>query len=130
MAISVEQFHAVCASNGIRRDAYTVVPGFYEQTLATKSPADEPTNIALAFVDCDLYASTKTVLEFLAPRLKHGMLVAFDDYFCWSPSQLSGERRAMLEFVADSGKWEWVPYMQFGWSGMSFVIEDKALIPG
>jgi hypothetical protein len=41
--------------------------------------------VALACVDCDI---------------KHGMIVAFDDYFCWSSTQISGERRAFVEFVA------------------------------
>ena len=53
----------------------------------------------MAYIDCNLYSSTVTVLEFLAPRLKHGMIVAFDDYFCWSPTQVSGERFALHEFT-------------------------------
>jgi O-methyltransferase len=56
--------------------------------------------VALACVDCDMYSSTRTVLSFLESRLKHGMIVAFDDYFCWSSTQISGERRAFVEFVA------------------------------
>ena len=103
------------------------MPGFYEDTLPTMAATDEPTNIALAYVDCDLYSSTKAVLRFLEPRLKHGMIVAFDDYFCWSSSQLSGERKALLEVAPGQEKWEWTPYLQFGWHGASFVIEDKSL---
>jgi O-methyltransferase len=125
MAVTLEQFHAVCAKRGIPRDAYTVVPGFYEETLAAMAPEDEPRNIALAYVDCDLYSSTKTVLEFLRPRLKHGMIVAFDDYFCWSATQAAGERRAMRELAADDERWEWVPYVQYGWHGQSFVVEER-----
>jgi O-methyltransferase len=127
MAITLAQFHDLCADNGIPRDAYATVPGFYAETLVAMSPTDEPTDIGLAYVDCDLYSSTAAVLSFLAPRLKHGMIVAFDDYFCWSPSQISGERRAMQEFVAENDSWEWIPYIQFGWSGMSFLLEDRAL---
>jgi O-methyltransferase len=127
MAITLEQFRAVCASRGIPDEAYTVVPGFYEGTLASMSPTEEPTDIALAYVDCDLYSSTKTVLEFLQPRLKHGMIVAFDDYFCWSSSQLAGERKAMLELSAADETWTWAPYIQYGWHGQSFVIEATAL---
>ena len=78
-------------------------------------------------IDCDLYSSTKTVLEFLMPRLKHGMIIAFDDYFCWSATQISGERKAMMELFSKDCRWEMVPYMQFGWHGNSFVIEDKKI---
>jgi O-methyltransferase len=127
MAITVEQFHAVCAQRGLPRDAYAVVPGFYEDTLAAMAADDEPRDIALAYVDCDLYSSTKTVLDFLRPRLKHGMIVAFDDYFCWSATQPSGERKALEELRAGDDRWEWVPYVQYGWHGQSFVLEGSAL---
>jgi O-methyltransferase len=128
MATSLEKFHAICASNGIPSDAYSVIPGFYDQTLTGLSPDDAPKNIALAYVDCDLYSSTKAVLQFLIPRLKHGMIIAFDDYFCWSASQISGERKAMLEFLGHDARWSLLPYLQFGWHGNSFVIEDRRIV--
>lgn len=127
MSMSLERFHKACATNGIPRAAYHVVPGYYDDTLTKLSSTDEPTNIALAYIDCDLHSSTKTVLEFLRTRFKHGMIVAFDDYFCWAPSELSGERRAMLEFLDGTPDWELVPYIQFGWHGQSFMVEDKRL---
>ncbi len=127
MATGLDEFHRICAKNGIPRDAYAAVPGLYEQTLASMSPRDEPTDIALAYIDCDLYTSAKTVLEFLEPRMKHGMIVALDDYFCWSPSEISGERKALLEFVSDDKTWEWTPFVQYGWHGESFVIEARRL---
>lgn len=127
LATTVEQFHENCATSGIPREAYTVVPGFFDETLATMPPDAEPGDIALAYVDCDLHSSTLTVLRFLEPRLKHGMIVAFDDYFCWSPSQLSGERAAMLEVLAESDLWGLLPFMRIGWHGQSFIVEDKAL---
>jgi hypothetical protein len=88
---------------------------------------DAPINIALAYIDCDLYSSTKVVLQFLMPRLKHGMIIAFDDYFCWSTTQISGERMAMIESFSNNSQWELVPYIPFGWHGQSFVVEDKSL---
>jgi hypothetical protein len=39
----------------------------------------------------------------------------------------SGERRAMLELAAADDAWEWVPYVQFGWHGQSFVNELREL---
>lgn len=125
LATTLEEFHDLCAAAGIPRDAYTAVPGFYEDTLTPMAPDDPPENIALAYVDCDLYSSTKTVLDYLRPRLKHGMIVAFDDWFCWSASQISGERRAWLELVEADRRWTWVPYMHFGWGGASFVLESR-----
>jgi len=128
MSMSVEEFHHACARDGVPRSVYEVVPGFYSDTIDRMGPADRPVNIALAFIDCDMYSSTRSVLAFLMPRLKHGMIIAFDDYFCWTPTQLSGERRAMLDFFGDNPKWNLLPFMQFGWHGQSFVVEDKALL--
>jgi len=125
MKMSLDAFHKTCAARGIPRTAYNVVPGFYDETLPPLAAQGAPANLALVYVDCDLYSSTKTVLEFLRPRLKHGMIVAFDDYFCWSPTQISGERRAMLEAFENDPRWELLPYMQYGWHGQSFVVEDK-----
>lgn len=125
MATSIDEFNAICALNGIPTDAYSVVPGFYDETLTRLSPDNAPTNISLAYVDCDMYSSSKSVMRFLEPRLKHGMIIAFDDYFCSSASQISGERRAMLELFANNDRWALLPYMQFGWAGNSFVVEGK-----
>lgn len=127
MSTSLDQFHELCATRGVPRGGYHVVPGFYDHTLRETSDKELPENIALAYVDCDLYSSTRDVLEFLMPRLKHGMIIAFDDYFCWSANQISGERMAMLELFAESRDWNLVPYMQFGWHGFSFIIEDRRL---
>ena len=127
MSTNVDEFHSLCAANGIPRNVYDVVPGLYEETLPRFGPADAPENIALAYVDCDLYSSTKSVLDFLRPRLKHGMIVAFDDYFCWSATRASGERTAWREHVAADATWEWLPYMQYGWAGQSFVLEARQL---
>jgi O-methyltransferase len=127
LATTLEEFQAACAASGVPPDAYTVVPGFFEETLPEISPTDDPRDIAFAYIDCDLYSSTKTVLRFLEPRLKHGMIVALDDYFCWSPTQIAGERRALMEFLSDNRRWDCLPFLQFGWHGMSFVVEDRSL---
>jgi hypothetical protein len=129
MVTTVDEFHAICRKRGIPPEKYDLVEGFYEETLPARSATDAPTDIALAYVDCDLYTSTRPVLDFLEPRLKHGMIVAFDDYFCWSANQISGERRAMLELSARNQRWVWTPYVQFGWHGLSFVIEDRETLP-
>ncbi len=127
LSMPIDKFHKLCRLNGIPRHAYHVIAGFYDETLTSLSPTDEPSNIALAYIDCDLYSSTKSILEFLKPRLKHGMIIAFDDYFCHSASQISGERKAMLEIFDNNSKWGLLPYVQFGWGGNSFIIEDREL---
>ncbi len=79
LSTSVDEFRGLCAKNGIPPADYHVVPGFYHDTLDQGADDAESRNIALAYVDCDLYSSTRSVLRFLMPRLKHGMVIAFDD---------------------------------------------------
>lgn len=123
MATDISSFHRICKSNGIPRDAYTAVQGYYEDSLKKFGANDAPANIAIAYIDCDLYSSTQTVLEFLKPRLKHGMILAFDDYFCWSSDHLSGERKALMEFAEKNKHWNFERYRDYGWTGASFVVE-------
>jgi hypothetical protein len=129
MGSGLDRFHELCAGYGVPRDAYTAVVGYYEDTLPTLGDGGAPTDIALAYVDCNMYSSTVEVLRFLRPRLKHGMVVAFDDYFCWSSREPSGERVALLEFEAANPQWHFLHFKDFNWSGRAFVVEDAGRLP-
>jgi hypothetical protein len=124
MRTPLDEFHRICRRSGVPREAYTVVPGFYDQSLPALGSA-APRDIALAYIDCDLYASTKSVLEFLMPRLKHGMIIAFDDFYCWSADRLAGERRAAEEAFEAHPDWRLATYIQYSWAGQSFVVEHR-----
>jgi hypothetical protein len=56
------------------------------------------------------------------------MIIGLDDYFCYSSTQVSGERKALLEFFAKQQKWHLLPYMQFSWAGYSFIVEEQELV--
>ena len=77
----------------------------------------------LAYVDCNMYSSTVSVLRFLAPRLKHGMILAFDDYFCWSPENVSAERSAFYEFTVAHPEWHFERFHDVHRAGISYVVE-------
>ena len=124
MSITESTFHKVCREVGIRRSDYDTVAGYFCDSLAGEGSF--PRDICMAYIDCDLYSSTVEVLKFLLPRLKHGMVLAFDDFYCWSSSQASGERRACAEMFRSDAVWRLVPFIQFGWGGMSFVVESRS----
>jgi O-methyltransferase len=131
MSTSLEKFRALCRQSGISDDDYTTVPGDYEDTIAHEDRIGLPlpTDVAMSYINSDLYSSTKIVLQFLSTRMKHGMIVALDDYFCYSASTLSGQRRACLEFLQNDARFHFSPFVQFGWHGMSFIVEDRAMHP-
>jgi hypothetical protein len=128
MAMSESSFIATCLANGIPRESFTTVPGYYSQTLRDVGQPT-PEKVSFAYVDCDLYSSTVEALGFLSERLCPGAIVAFDDYYCYSKTQPSGERLAVAEVLADHERWQLVPYIQYSWAGMSFVVEDRRASP-
>lgn len=123
MRMSADDFHEKCRSRGIPRANYTVVEGWFADSLDQAHIDAAPSNICLAFVDCDLYSSAASVMRFLLPRLKHGMIIAFDDYFCWTESQISGERQATLDAFEGNKDWRLVPFLRFHTHGVAFVVE-------
>jgi hypothetical protein len=54
-------------------------------------------------VDCDIYTSTRTVLQLLATRIVSGTVILFDEYLNY-PAWQQHEFRAFQEFVAQAGK--------------------------
>lgn len=128
MCTSLQDFTKECRRVGIAGSEMSVVEGYYKDTIGKVDHSGPlPTNIAFAYIDCDLFSSTVTVLAFLKLRMKHGMVVAFDDYFCLSATALAGERAAMIEFLTSEDRFDFLPYQAYGWHGMSFVVEDKRL---
>lgn len=75
--------------------------GLFDQTLPLFLAA-HPGPVAFVHIDCDLYSSTRTVLEGLAPRLVAGTVILFDEYFNFVGWQ-DHEFRAFQEFVAQRG---------------------------
>jgi O-methyltransferase len=125
---SIDEFKRECSQQNIPATDFTIVKGFYDETLKGKPLRTPglPDNISLAYIDCDMLGSTRAVLDFLEPRLKHGMIIALDDYYCWTPKAVSGNRLALLEFSEKCRAFHFLPFIQFGWNGMSFVVEERA----
>ena len=129
MSMSVNEFIKKNDKNNFPRSGYNIIPGFYEKSLNDKT-TDFPSDISLAYIDCDFYSSTMDVLRFLVPRLKHGMIIAFDDYFMYSSNSISRNRNAMLEIFDEKFSFQLLPYMQYSHTGFSFIVEDKNINTG
>jgi predicted O-methyltransferase YrrM len=64
-------------------------------------------DIGLVHIDCDLYSSTVTVLDWVGRWLKPGAIVVLDEYHGYPDAQ-SHEQRAWLEWVEQAGV-AWTP---------------------
>lgn len=82
-------------------DDSQLVDGWFADTLPTFDfTTVDP--IRLVHIDCDLYSSTKTVLDHLGPYLVPGVYVVFDEFlYDWPPNEAHGgeEQWAWREFV-------------------------------
>jgi hypothetical protein len=61
-----------------------------------------PGPMAFVHVDCDLYSSTRTILDGLSDGLVPGTILLFDEYFNY-PGWQQHEHRAFTEYVAAHG---------------------------
>ena len=82
----------------------TLVEGWFADTLPGFVP---PQRVALIHVDCDLYSSTLTVLDYAGAWLEPGVVVVFDEFHGY-PSWEFHEAKAWGEFVQRTGI-EWTP---------------------
>lgn len=117
----LEVFLGIC-----RRDLYriTAIKGFFQDSLPKVVWNPEHT-IALAYIDVDYYSSTREVLDFIKGKLRHGSLIAFDDWNCYYADSQRGQRRACAEFekeIAGTARLE--PFLPISFGGMSFVYQE------
>ena len=85
-------------------DHVTLIPGWFEDTLPLFLAKHEE-GIALINIDCDIYSSTKTVLDLLSPRIKKGTIIIFDEYIGnlhWEED----EHKAFMESI-DTYQWKY-----------------------
>lgn len=93
--------------------------GYYDETLPRLVGPFGPARVVL--VDCDLYASTVPVLEFIRPFLQCGTNVLFDDWNCFAADSEKGERRAVQEFSKRYPEVCFTKVEDYGYHGAAFV---------
>jgi hypothetical protein len=102
-----------------------LVVGWFDETLP-RFLAEHDGPVAFLHVDCDLYSSTRTVLDLVGPRLVPGSVVVFDEYFNF-PGWQDHEHKAWTEFVEKTG-------VEFRYEGYTYdheqVIVKVLSVPG
>ena len=102
-----------------------IIKGFFEDTLPNFRLPNED-RVALAYIDCDYYDSTKQVLDFLSNYLSHGLIICFDDYDCYYADPLRGQRLAFKQFQDQVEKnFSFVEHQKTLTGGQSFIVLEK-----
>ncbi|MFI9008792.1 class I SAM-dependent methyltransferase [Actinosynnema sp. NPDC053489] len=96
-------------------DGAELVVGWFDDTLPGFL-AEHPGPVSFLHVDCDLYSSTKTVLDLVGPRLVPGSVIVFDEYFNY-PGWQEHEHKAWREHVERTG-------IQFDYCGYTYDHEQ------
>jgi hypothetical protein len=115
---------AVRKLSGKKPVSYSSIVGFYEQSLKTEQSRSLGSP-GVIHIDVDLYSSTVSVLEYLKDKIIPGSVILFDDWYCFNINTLSGEKKAMEEFLIENKKWKLIPWKSYGSFGQSFFIIDR-----
>lgn len=96
---SETDFVNLMTEHGMPREKLKIVKGFYDESL-TPTLRDKllPAKAAVVYIDCDLYSSTASALNFSRDFFQKGTVLVFDDWFCFYGDPAKGERRAFAEF--------------------------------
>jgi len=94
-------FERYMDSQGVPRDVYQVVEGYYDNSLneelRLRLASHKP---SVVMMDCGFYSSTATVLEWLRPMLRDGTFFIFVGIWAYMGHPEFGELRAIREFNA------------------------------
>ncbi len=98
-----ENFKKIMLGAGLPEDRFTLVVGFYDQSLK-KFDFSKIKRASFVYMDCDLYTSTATALEGIRHKLDNYSLIYFDDLHSFSGNPHKGQHLAINEFNAKSDK--------------------------
>lgn len=83
------------------RENVELIKGWFDETLPAFLER-HPETCAFVHVDCDLYSSAETVLNYLSDRIVVGTVLLFDEFFNY-PGWKDNEFKAFQNFVQRSG---------------------------
>ena len=115
-------------STVISKQRIKIFRGFFSETLQRPLSC----KAALVHLDCDLYSSTREVLDALDGYevLQDGTVLMFDDWNCNRANPAFGQRRAFNEFLgARPERYSASHLMNYGFNCAAFILHDKSVTP-
>jgi hypothetical protein len=121
-----EAFERNLGANHIDMARVSITEGSFESTLHPQNHGRTAIdNAAIVWIDCDLYASTVPVLNYLTNILVDGSVLIFDDWYCFKGKPDHGEQRACSEWLRDNPRIRLIEYQKFHWAGISFIVDVR-----
>lgn len=108
-----------CIEGGIPAGSFTLHRGLFRDSSANLGKVVSE-KVAIANIDCDIYASAADALEIIRDRIQVGTVLMFDDYNTYRADNSQGERRAFREFT-ESVSFEFEPWFAYQYAGQAFL---------
>jgi len=94
-------FKKILYKAGVNAETTRVVKGFFSDSLTdVVRNQHDLVKASIVHIDCDLYSSTKCVLNFVEKLVGEGTVLIFDDWYCFRDEDVDnmGERKAFREW--------------------------------
>ncbi len=112
-------------NTGINLKDIHIFEGFYEKSLTDELSKKLP-KAGIIYIDCDLYSSTRDVLNFLRNHITNGTIIMLDDYYCASKvGHIKGQRHAFEEFIKSENIYNFEHYKNYSDFGAIFFVSKK-----
>ena len=123
-ACDLDRFRVNVSTRGVDMSRVTCVPGWYRETLNQKLKEElRIEKAAVVLVDCDLYESTVSVLDFVSDYIHDGTVLIFDDWFSYKGRLDRGEARAFNEWLGNNPRLRANEYHRVDRTIMSFIMQ-------
>lgn len=119
---SLENFTKFLKQNKVDLNRVFTIRGFFSDTLKKKHKIKK---LAVAYIDCDLYESTKEVLKFIESYLQEGTLILFDDWNAFKGRSDRGEQKAFYEFQKSCKKFKFIEYYNSGYNRTFLTLKNN-----
>lgn len=112
-------------TKGVDWNRSLLVEGYYGDSLVNRLAKKHGMNpVAVALIDCDLYHSTRSVMDFLGSMLIDGSVLMMDDWNCFDADDAKGQRKALVEFQQMQDQWRFEDFFSYGTWGRVFITRS------
>lgn len=100
-----------------------IIEGWYSETLTDTTKQKTGLSAAsVIMIDCDIYESTKQVLNFVTSLLQNGTIIIFNDWWCYRARPDQGEQKACNEWLKENPTITLYEFWKQGYANIAFVV--------
>jgi hypothetical protein len=112
--------------HGVDWSRTVLIDGFFEDSLTLELKGKFPFKpVAVSFIDCDLYSSTREVLHWLSDLICENSIILFDDWYAFGNDSNLGQQKAFREFLDSNPNVAAEAFLEWQDHGLGFVIHRR-----